>query len=59
MSISPRFEFGRYKPLSKNGKEYKLDYNASLIYHRNQQDDIRNWILEQEKEIMKKRYVGE
>jgi hypothetical protein len=59
LSISPKFEVGRYKPLTKHGNEYKLDYNASLNYHRNQQDDIRDWILEQEKEIMKKRYARE
>lgn len=59
LSISPKFEIGRYKPLSKYGKEYKLDYNASLTYHRNQHDDIRDWILEQEKEIIKKRYARE
>ncbi|RGB38171.1 WD40-repeat-containing domain protein [Rhizophagus diaphanus] len=58
LSISPKFDIGRYKPLSKYGKEYKLDYNASLTYHRNQQDDIRDWILEQEKEIIKKRTEG-
>ncbi|RIA93430.1 WD40-repeat-containing domain protein [Glomus cerebriforme] len=56
--ISPRFDIGRHKPLLKYGGEYKLDYNASLTYYRNRQDDIRDWILEQEKEIIKKRIVG-
>ena len=41
----------------KSGKEYKLDYNSSLNSHRNRHDDIRDWIWEQEKEIIKKRYV--
>ena len=45
------------KPLLKDGKEYKLDYYSRLTYHRNQQDNIRDWIWEQEKEIIKKRYV--
>ncbi|CAG8453281.1 12385_t:CDS:10 [Funneliformis caledonium] len=56
LEISPRFEISRYKPLIKSGKEYKLDYITSLKYYRTQYDDIRDWIWEQEKEIIKKRY---
>jgi hypothetical protein len=55
--MSPKFEISRYKPLLRGGKEYKLDHNSRLTYNRNQQDHIRDWIWEQEKEIIKKRYV--
>ncbi|CAG8481011.1 16575_t:CDS:10 [Acaulospora morrowiae] len=54
--LSPRFEVGRYKPLTKTGP-YRLDYSSTLTRTNDQKDEIRDWILEQEREIVKKRIV--